>query len=455
MPKNVVLIFSPVLCSFRALSPHQHHHMSERLPGHFPEPEQPAAALAYLGSVLGALGRLNSTLIKPMSLLVYISMIVFRQLLKLVDFIAPTLHVSGGPSSTIISNALNDPITRAEQFVRDLEEELLPAQQFSTHHSDRVQARLPPFFQGSYTQALFMATLRAKFLFVYLNTPKTEESASLFGLVTSQPFLDLFNDEHTLIWGGDLSHPEAYQLANSLNITKFPVLGLLCLTRATTMTPEGPRKGAARLSLVLKIQGSVHGDPAALVQAKFVRRIMKYEADLAIIRGELREAYLADATRRRQDLEYNRLLEADRRKKEENRYRRKHERYLKFRQPYFHELDSGLVLLDGTLRVAFKFRLGERITVHFPRGSPVLEIYVYVELRLRGMLQDRYELSMSEEEAQREFGGFEPRFGFQLKSGVPPRSDLASFLKSLEIQSVLFLHPSGLLIVESGEAEAS
>ena len=54
-----------------------------------------------------------------------------------------------------------------------------------------------------------------------------------------------------------MTNPEAYQLANSLAVTKFPFLGLLCLTRSLKMTPEGPRKTVSKLSLVSKIQGNI------------------------------------------------------------------------------------------------------------------------------------------------------------------------------------------------------
>ena len=36
-------------------------------------------------------------------------------------------------------------------------------------------------------------------------------------------FLKIFRtNENIIIWGGDLTNPEAYQLANSLAVTKFP-----------------------------------------------------------------------------------------------------------------------------------------------------------------------------------------------------------------------------------------
>ena len=87
-----------------------------------------------------------------------------------------------------------------------------------------------------------MATNRAKFLLVYLSNSQNENSSTIFNKVITNPdFISLFNSNpNILIWGGDLTNPEAYQLANSLNVTKFPFLGLLCLTKQQRCHNKGP-----------------------------------------------------------------------------------------------------------------------------------------------------------------------------------------------------------------------
>lgn len=358
-------------------------------------------------------------------------------------------------SGTSFNNALmNDPIRRAEQFMRDLEENLLPLQQFALCHSDLNAPNLPPFFEGSYTQALYMATHRAKFLFVYLTNTENDGALSLFqGIITNPKFISIFstNPDQNIIWGGDLASPEAYQLANSLNISKFPTLGLICLTRTTTMTPEGPVKGPPRISLISKIQGGLKKDqnPDHIISNKFIKRMMKYEQELAVIRTTLREKYINDSLRRKQESDYKKALEKDRQKKLEKERKLLVSKYLAWRQPYFlrllHETDHS-----GTAKIAIKLREGHRLTVFFPRESPVQDVLTLVELQTRGMLDDiNYTEDSSPDYPPGFFDGLKMDHDFKLVSTVPPRLVLNDEVLTKAIGEIDYLYPRGLLMVES------
>lgn len=351
--------------------------------------------------------------------------------------------------TTSANNALiNDPIRTVEQFVLGLEENLLPQQQFSTYHSDQ-SVGLPPFFEGSYTQALYMATHRAKFLFIYLTNPQNEGAQSVFQRIVTNPrFIEIFTaDSDHIIWGADLTNPEAYQLANSLNITKFPVLGLLCLARTTTMTPEGPKKNAPRISLILKIQGGLPDsvDADQLIQSKFVRRMMKYEPELAVIRSELRERYIADMVRRRQDRDYQSSLLRDQQKKAERQRKALEDRYLTWRQPYFKELLNNSDRATSA-KIAIRMPDGARMTVLFPKLLPVEDVFTLVELRNRNMLDDVVEAA---ENDARDLQSFHMDYKFRLTSTVPPRPCLNDVAANTPIEQVDYIYPSGLLMVET------
>lgn len=350
-------------------------------------------------------------------------------------------------SPTGINNALNDPIRRVEQFISDLEENLLPQQQFSTHHSDHAYV-LPPFFQGSYTQALYMATTRGKFLFIYLTNPHNDGAQLLFqNVITNKNFVSMFtsDSDQNIIWGADVTNPEAYQLANSLNITKFPVLGLLCLTRTTTMTPEGPKKTAPRISLVLKIQGGVPSQDAdALIHSKFIKRMMKYEPELALIRSELREKYMSDMMRRKQDSDYNESLLRDKQKKLEKERKLKKEKYLRWKQPYLFDIASDTDRQDKA-KIAIRVGDGSRLTVMFPKSAPIEDIFALVELKSQGKLESR------ENEVARdaELVDFHYDYHFRLVSTVPPRPCLNDLDPRTRVEQVLFIYPSGVLMVDT------
>ncbi|KAM9933915.1 hypothetical protein OXX80_006481 [Metschnikowia pulcherrima] len=420
------------------------------LPGHFPAGDTETAP-ANRPVLANAGVYVNMFFLKPITLLVYVTLSLFCKVSKAIyKFDRPSERSLS--SGTTISNALiNDPIARAEHFVRELEENLSPSQQFSSYHSDRNIEHLPPFFQGSYTQALYMASTRAKFLFVYLTNSMSEGSQSLFVKVVTNPkFTAIFKEnEHAIIWGGDVTDPEAYMLANNLNITKFPMIGLLCLTRTTSMTPEGPRKGAPRISLVSKLQGGVKDsqDPEALIANKFLKRMSKYESDLVLIRADLREKYLAEAMRRRQDADFQRSLLRDKQKKIEKEQKKVSEMYLKWKQPYFKRLKESTEVRDKS-RIAIKFEDGKRETVLFPKESPVEDVFLYVELYNQHMLDSSFEWTMDGAETKKLFDGFTMKFGFRLTSSIPPRPSLNDMDLQTPIENVNFIYSSGLLMVE-------
>lgn len=418
-----------------------------QFPGHFPTTNDSEQVDQSLTSTIGNF--LNILVVKPVSIALFVCLSLLGKALRVAQVVSTKRPTAG---NTTLNNALmNDPITRAEQFVRDLEENLLPLQQFALHHSDLNPIHLPPFFQGSYTQALYMASSRAKFLFIYLTNPMSEGSQSLFENVITNPiFLKIFErNEQAMIWGGNLTNSEAYQLANSLNITKFPMLGVLCLTRTTTMTPEGPVKSTPRISLVSKIQGGVSNphDVESLIHNKFTKRMMKYEPDLALIRAELRDKYVSNLLRQKQDADYLLSLQRDKQKKAEAARKKLTQKYLQWRQPEFKDLLENARTQDVS-RIAIKFEDRQRVTANFPKLWEISEIFVFVELIRKGMLEQNVELDLTESEAQVAFANFKLDFDFNLTSTIPPHRTLNDLDMSTKIESVEFISPSGLLMVE-------
>lgn len=375
---------------------------------------------------------LQTILIKPFVLLL---MMVFRILVTIGELI-------------FYKDAKNDkivePIDKVCRFVRDLEDNLSPEQLENNG--------LPPFFQGSYTQALYMATHRGKFLFVYLTNVNNEYDQDIFQNIIMNPeFLELFhpnniNSQNTVIWGGDLTNPEAYQLANSLNVTKFPFLGLLCLTSTTTMTPEGPIKSAPKISLISKIQGNFHSTANALIQSKFKSKINRYEPDLAIIRNDLRDKFMSQVLSKQQEINFQNSLRKDQLKKRQKDYERDLKQYLIYKlqilklYPQDNSIDCA--------KIAIKLSNGTRQTFYFPADNLVEDIFIYVELINRNYYNDDNIVStLSESEFNTRFRSFEPKFSFELKSPLPPRVNLKGMTKS-RIRDVPSIYPNGVLIVE-------
>lgn len=395
--------------------------------------------LAFWGAVF------NYTVIWPVLFVVRCLLFALAYILRVMyfkDSHRRRLH----STATTSSNALmNDPISDVEHFVRALEENLPPLPPYPGSAT-----QLPNFYLGSFTQALYMATNRAKFLFVYLTNSHNESLLLVFSRIVTNPrFVTLTQAPNTLIWGGDLVNLEAYQLANDLNVTKFPFLGLMCLTRSINMTPQGPSKTAPKVSLVLKIQGGIGNaqDAEQVIQHKFVRRILKYEPELAIMRAELREQFENEMLKLRQSYDYEQLLAADRRKKEARRLAELVEGYLRWRQPYFLALKNDQENKQDKAKVAIRMASGSRVTMHFPKNSPVEDVFIFVELMQRNLLED----PIDEEEEHEEYSNFFMEHKFTLMTPVAPQQLLSDIDPATEVQNVLYIYPSGLLVVEAVE----
>ncbi|CUM62925.1 uncharacterized protein PRCAT00000485001 [Priceomyces carsonii] len=380
-------------------------------------------------------------IIKPIALILAISLRVLGRFFNMIYF-----KERNNRRTSLIQtgyNQGNDPIDKVNKFIRELEDNLSP-------ENLRSGNSLPPFFEGSYTQALYMATNRAKFLFVYLSNPQNESSSLIFDKVIANPeFINMFsNNQNLLIWGGDLTNSEAYQLANSFGVTKFPFLGLVFLTRTTRMTPDGPVKTSPKITLVLKIQGGLGPDvdPNALIELKFKKKIRKYDAELSLIRNQLKESFMSQVLLKQQDLNYRASLEKDRVKAQKKLQEKMKKKFLAYKLEYFNNLNEEIT--EGMAKIAIKLQSGSRVTFYFPAESKVEDIFTYVELLNEGYFDKEISSSLSDQQAEEEFKGFEPDFNFKLITPLPPRSTLNDFI-DCKIKDVKCIYPNGLVIAEN------
>lgn len=383
----------------------------------------------------GAFNYIQILVIKPLIFVLYVLFIIFSKFIDLVYF---RDHSRRKPST----NAVNGAINRSDRFIRDLAENL---------NADQSEQLLPPFFKGSYTQALYMAANKGKFLFVYLTNPENESYNSMFSkVIINEKFTSLFKDPNFIIWGGDLTNPESYQLANSLNVTKFPFLGLLSLTRSTTMTPEGPVKTSPKISLLVKIQGEISTTVNAdsLIQNKFIKKIEKYEPELKLIRKELMDKFINQVFLKQQDLNYQKSLEQDRIKKLQKSQEKLKKEYLAWKLHWFNTNnveDSD----QSKAKIAIKLPSGERITKVFLAEANITDIFDYIELYRNDYFSKGIE-SITVDESK--FADFKPTYKFKVMSPLPPKVTLNDKLNdNIMIKDLDFVYPNGLLIVEDLE----
>lgn len=386
---------------------------------------------------------LNFVIVKPVLFLLILMFRILASLIGIIYFKPSPSTLFFNNTDTVETRSKQDPISRAHRFVCDLED-LTPPQQLDCGHN------LPPFFQGSYAQALLMASSRAKFLFVYLTTIDNENAAPLFHKVVINPeFVSIFHENsNIIIWGGDLTNPEAFQLANSLSVTKYPFLGLLCLTRPNSITGQGSSRATPRISLILKIAGDVPDDVdvSELIDTKFKQKIAKHSVDLALIRNELREKYTREALRQQQERQYQASASKDRAKTRQKEYEKLRKQFLVYNAERFSKLEHEPQ--SDPSKIAIKLFDGSRISVVFPGDAPVRDIFIYVVLKDEGYLSNtNLSSSLSDAEATALFAGFEVKFDFTLTSPLPPRKVLNAYFDS-RIREIDSIYPNGLLIAE-------
>ncbi|KAK6462655.1 hypothetical protein DFJ63DRAFT_169454 [Scheffersomyces coipomensis] len=407
----------------------------------------------------------NYLIIKPIIILLVVSFRILSKILNVIyfkdngdDLILINNHNGHGNHRRSGSHnnihAINDPINRVNKFIQDLEDNLTPEQlsQSPSVNQSVGDSHLPPFYQGSYSQALYMTTNRAKFLFIYLTNPYNENSSIIFKkIITNGNFISMFQtDPDLLIWGGDLTNPEAYQLANSLNVTKFPFLGLLCLTRSTTMTQSGPVKTSPKVSLVSKLQGGLFNedmDINQLIKSKFHKKIEKYAPELSVIRNELRDKFMSQVLIKQQEINFNNSLRKDQLKKKEKLHRELKKQYLLYIAPQFRSFETNSGGQGDTARIAIKLNNGKRVTYYFPKENKVEDIFTMVELIQEGYLESNETLLLTDLEASQKFKDFKLEYKFKLLSPLPPRVILNELMDE-QIKNVDTVYPSGLLVIE-------
>lgn len=441
MSSNWVLNF---LANYQPLSNTTNSSPGSEMPGSFPEELneviEPQSRNAFNSRnikrhLTWAFNYIQVIIIKPLIFILYVLFIILSKFINLVYFRDHSRRKSN-------TNAVNGAINRSDKFIRDLAENLT---------ADQSEQLLPPFFKGSYTQALYMATNKGKFLFVYLTNPENESYNSMFNkVIINEKFTSLFKDPNFIIWGGDLTNPESYQLANSLNVTKFPFLGLLSLTRNTTMTPEGPIKSSPKISLLLKIQGEVSDKVNVdnLIQNKFIKKIEKYEPELKLIRKDLIDKFINQVFLKQQDLNYQKSLENDRIKKLQKEYEKLKKEYLVWKLNWFKSIDVENST-ESKAKIAIKLPSGERVTNVFLADFNISDIFDYIELYRNGYFSRNID-SLPIDESK--FENFKPTYKFKVMSPLPPKVTLNDKLNdNIMIKDLNFIYPNGLLIVEDIE----
>jgi len=306
-----------------------------------------------------------------------------------------------------------NPRDTAARFVREFEEEYT------------VESGTLPFQESGYAQAFDIAKRELKYLIVVLLSPEHDDTAPFIRDTLLSPEVVSFIKEpqnEIVLWAGSVQDSEAYQVANALNVTKFPFTGLIVHTPTVSSTSmsvvariAGP---VAPTELINKLQTAIQQRNEELTQARLQRQEQQASRNL---REEQNSAYERSLAQDRERARQRREAEAAKEKAEREEREReeakaqKARNIMQWKQWRARSLPQEPGNEDkDTVRISLRMPSGERVVRKFAGHAELEELYAYVECH--DILQEENQLS--EKEAQ-EPVGYTHEFGFQLVSPMP------------------------------------
>ncbi|CEO59285.1 Putative UBX domain protein [Penicillium brasilianum] len=303
------------------------------------------------------------------------------------------------------------PKDTAARFIREFEEE---------YGSNPL-----PFVENGYNMALERAHRDLKFLLVVLLSPEHDDTHSWVRETLLSPEVVEFvnppsGDGNVIVWGGNVRDSEAYQVANSLRVTKFPFTAVICHT---------PNVSTTAMSVVARIAGPLS---ASEFKQRLTTAVNSHQGRLSQLRQDRSQQQASRSLREEQDSAYERSLAIDRERarlrREAEATRQREEQEAAERQAAEEKRQRDLAQwklwraeslgaepgteVKDAVRISVRLPSGERIMRRFAPDADIEELYAVVECY--EVLQDE---SRSTDVDKPE--GFQHQYGFQLVSPMP------------------------------------
>ncbi|KAI9199354.1 thioredoxin-like protein [Polychytrium aggregatum] len=191
----------------------------------------------------------------------------------------------------------NDPQAASARFLLNFE------QKYGSVH--------PPFFQGTYTQALETAKRELRYLLVLLHSEEHDDTEAFNRQVLSSDVMTEFlTSRRFIFWAGDIRESEAFQVSNVLSATTYPFLALIALQ-------------GTQMVVVDRVEGLTTSDEIIRILERHLGRL---DAQLAAARMERERREQSRSIRAHQDSAYEASLRADREKEQRAREERERQR---------------------------------------------------------------------------------------------------------------------------------
>ncbi|WFC96158.1 UBX domain-containing protein 10 [Malassezia brasiliensis] len=179
------------------------------------------------------------------------------------------------------SRFAEDPRASARSWIAELERDT-----HGTLEADGVRTLLPPFFAGSYAEALVHAKEHIHILVVVLTSAAHADNDYFRTRVLTDPQLvDTLRGTDMTVWGGDVRAREAHQVASLLRATTYPFVAFVALQ---------PRRSRSRGAVVAhpavlsRLEGSPHTTLSAASICAHIHEVLlpRTAAYLGQLRGE-------------------------------------------------------------------------------------------------------------------------------------------------------------------------
>ncbi|CAH8450808.1 unnamed protein product [Schistosoma bovis] len=171
----------------------------------------------------------------------------------------------------------------------------------------------PPFFEGTYADAVQEAKQSLRFLIVYLHGDSHEDTHRFCkDILQSEDVLRfLRNSNELLFWGCNIESPEGYRVSRTLREHTYPFIGVIGLTNIP-ISESGVYSGSStRMALLGRIEGVL--EPSELVD-QLNSILNEHQTAIITARLDRSEREMNAQLRREQDLAYEASLAEDRAK---------------------------------------------------------------------------------------------------------------------------------------------
>jgi len=257
------------------------------------------------------------------------------------------------------------------------------AQRFVAEFSAQYGATYPPFFEGTFNEAVATARAANKLMLIYLHSALHADTPLFCRATLCAPSVVAFLAEHFVVWGGDIREPEGFALSNDIGAEIYPFVAVV-FVGSSPPQPLAQVSGMRDASeFVAALTAIVEGPGAELLNAARAQqtrvregRALREEQQLAF-----QQSLAADREKeRRRAAEEAARAEAQRRRQQAKEARiaavRKRASALSKEEP------AATAAADSITTIAVRLPSGQRVIRRFYNNDTLEAVFAFVDSHL-------------------------------------------------------------------------